>query len=151
MKYPEEGDKLWMVHDGYPILIRVTILGTDAYGYFIVDEPTGNAVEADALFDTVEAAADRVMLHVSESQEMWFEDFDDPELVIEEEMTLEQYRETQKDWVAMLQRELGRNPGAYGGILTTVYPDKPREDWITLQQIRELRGMPLSDFEELYR
>jgi hypothetical protein len=151
MKYPEAGDKLWMVHDGYPLLIKVTVLGTDSFGYFIVDEPTGNSVESDALFDTVEAAADRMMTHVNDAKELWLDEFDDEELVLEEEMSLEQYRNTQKDWVAMLQTEIGRDPGGYGGVLHTLYPDKTREDWVTLRQVRELRGMPLSDFEELYR
>lgn len=72
MNYPEQGDRRWMVHDGYPILIRVTILGTDAFGDFIVDEPTGNAVESDSLFETVEAAADRMLSFVNESSEIWF-------------------------------------------------------------------------------
>ena len=151
MKYPEEGDKLWMVHDGYPILIRVTIVGTDVYGTFIVDEPTGNPVEADALFDSVEAAADRMMMHVHEAQEIWFEEFDDPELEVEEEFTLDRYRETQRDWVTGVMTGLGQKGRDYGGVLTTAFPDKPKEDWLTLRQVRELRGMPLSDFEELYR
>ncbi len=150
MKYPEVGDKLWMVHDGYPLLIRVTITGT-SYGDFIVDEPTGNPVEANALFDSVEAAADRMLMNVTESQEIWFEEFEVPELVIEEEMTLEQYRETQRDWVACVLTQLSKKREDYGGVLTTTFPDKPEEDWLSLRQVRELRGMPLSDFEELYR
>lgn len=143
-----------MVHDGYPILIRVTILGTDSFGGFIVDEPTGNSVEANALFDTVEAAADRMMLNVTESQEMWFEEFEGPDFYVEEELTLEKYRDTQKDWVRTVLTRLGidyRDYRAYAGVLMTEYPDKPEEDWLTLRQVRELRGMPLSDFEELYR
>lgn len=148
MKYPEVGDKLWMVHDGYPILIRVTITG-NSYGDFIVDEPTGNPVEANALFDNVEAAADRMLMNVKESQELWFEDFDATDLVIEEEMALEQYRGTQRDWVSIVLK-FGKKGSDYGGVLTTRFPDKPREDWLTLRQVRELRGMPLIDFEELY-
>jgi hypothetical protein len=150
MKHPEKGDKLWLVHDGYPLIIRVTVLGTDQYGDFEVDEPTGNTVSAECLFADIAAAAERLLSNVAEATELWQEAY----LVgyaCDEEFTLERYRSSQRSWVAGLEKELGRDPNGYGGVLSTVWPDKSRGSWLTMRQIRELKGMPLNDFAELYK
>jgi hypothetical protein len=158
MIHPETGDKLWFVHAGYPIIIRVTVLGVASSGGFLVDEPTGYGIEADCLFKTVEEAAGPVMLNIKEAQEIIVEDCNGDashyNYELNEEFSLKDYRELQRSWITWVREDEPYHPlfePEFVPLLEREYPEKARSEWINVRQIRELNGMPLNEFEELYK
>lgn len=153
MTNPQEGDQVWFVPDGYGIVIKVTIQTIDAHDDFVIDEPTVNSTGSEDLFWTKEEAAAKLLAAVDDMATMWKEDF--PEcigsLVFPEDYTLEQYRFDRARYIGDQQEEIGEDPHGASGAYSAEWPDKDREDWLSLREARELQGTPRNEFEDLYR
>jgi hypothetical protein len=144
MKYPEKGDKLWFVHDGYPIIIRVTVMEIH-HGEVEIDEPVEFDIEYTDLCWTVEHAEDRLFACMEESKQLWCEEFPGHYgLEFSENYTLEKYR---KEVSSTLRCQEEENGNAYS---PKKWPDKEDDEWFAIREIRERRGTTKSAFEELY-
>jgi hypothetical protein len=152
MTNPEEGDQVWYVPDGYGIIIKVTVQMLDAYGDFVIDEPTVNSAGDDDLFWTQEEAAEKLLGAVDELMRMFEQEF--PEcsgsLAFPEDYTLEQYRADRARYIGEMQEEIDIDPHGASGAYSAEWPDKDREDWLSLREVRELHGTPRNEFEALY-
>ena len=145
MKYPKKGDKLWFVHDGYPIIIRVTVLEIH-HGEVEIDEPVGFDLEYEELFWTFDEAADQMFLDLEESKMLWDEEFPGQgQLEFEEDYTLEKYREDTSYTLRVCADEAGIVH------VEGEWADKADDEWFSLRELRELRGTTRSAFEELYK
>jgi hypothetical protein len=145
MKYPEEGDKLWFFHDGYPLIIWVTVMEIH-HGDVGIDEPVGFDLEYTDLHWTLEEAIDLFFSDLEEAKMLWDEEFPGQgQLEFEEDYTLAKYRE-EVDYSLRCHDE-------EEGISHTPqrWPDKGDDEWFSLRELRERRGMTRNDFEELYR
>lgn len=144
MKYPEIGDKLWFVHDGYPIIIRVTVLDIQ-HGVVDIDEPVGFGLEYTELFTTFEEAADCLYSDMEEAKLLWDEDFPGQgQVEFEEDYTLEKYRAEVDDTLRAYDEEDGKSH------TPKRWPDKNEEEWFSLREVREIRGTTKAEFEKLY-
>jgi hypothetical protein len=145
MKYPEIGDKAWFVHDGYPIVIRVTVMNVHN-SYVEIDEPVGFDLEYTDLFETFEEASDSLFSTMEESKLLWDEEFPaQGQLEFEEDFTLEKYREEVNYTLRCYDEEEDKQH------TPRTCPKKEDSEWFSLRELRELRGMARSDFEDLYR
>lgn len=144
MKYPEIGDKLWFVHDGYPIIIRVTVMDIH-HGEIYIDEPVGFELEYRDLYSTFEEAADALYSEMEEAKTLWDEEFPGQgQMEFEEDYTLRKYREEVDSTIRCYDEEDGKphTPKSW--------PNKGDDEWFSLREIREARGTSRSAFEELY-
>lgn len=144
MKYPEIGDKLWFVHDGYPIIIRVTVMDIH-HGEVDIDEPVGFDLEYTDLYTTFEEAADALYGEMEEAKTLWDEEFPGQgQMEFEEDYTLEKYRAEVDCTLRAYDEEDGK------GHTPQTWPDKDEDEWFSLRDVREARGTARSAFEELY-
>ncbi len=144
MKYPEKGDKLWFVHDGYPIIIRVTVMDIQ-HGVIDIDEPVGFDVDYTDLYTTLEEAANVLYSDMEEAKTLWDVEFPGQgQIEFEEDYTLEKYREEVDSALRSYDEEEGKRH------TPKRWPDKSEDEWFSLREVREIRGTDKSAFEELY-
>jgi hypothetical protein len=144
MKYPAIGDKLWFVHDGYPIIIRVTVMEIH-HGEVEIDEPVGFGLEYTDLYTTFEEAADVLYSDMEEAKMLWDENFPGQgQVEFEEDYTLEKYREDVDCTLRSYDEEDGKRH------TPKRWPDKSEDEWFSLREVREIRGTDRAAFEELY-
>jgi hypothetical protein len=145
MKYPEKGDKLWFFHDGYPLIIRVTVMEIH-HGEVDIDEPVGFDLEYTDLHWTLEESVEAFFSDLEEAKQLWDEEFPGQgQMEFEEDYTLEKYREDVGYTLRAYDEEEGKTHTPQG------WPDKGDDEWFSLRELRERRGMARNDFEELYR
>ena len=139
-----EGDRIWFIHDGYPIAIQCTVLEIDSYGDLILDEPVGQEIEEADVLLTREEAATKLIEVIEEVMIVWKEEgFDQTlgEFAPEGDYTLEQYR---RDIMGAQEKAIWRK------FSSIAWPEKERDEWLSLNDARTMRGMSRSEFEELY-
>jgi hypothetical protein len=147
------GDKVWFQPSGYLIAILCTIVDVGERGNLEIDEPTENPVADDLdLFSTKEEAVEELIeTHnarraIRNEISRHFEGCDSP--VDSGNFSLDDYR---VGAIREMEKEFRRFSGdAQPPSSLHEWPEKSRDEWLNLNDALCIRGMPRSEFEELY-